>query len=295
MANTHAIRSLSGELSRLAMFRLSILSLTLFAFIVAACDLPPGESASASEWVISSFPESGDSDVSRIGTMAIELDRRVYPRSVSRDSVQISSGEIFSWLHVYFEPVTRQIVIGLFSEHPMRPFVTYRLVVQGLVDLDGETQPEMHQVIFRTGSRLEETIPTPSAEWSRIDAIFKRSCAHTNCHAGSIPALGLSLSSAIGVQQTAIGAPSNEIPKNMISVEGARGLFSFSSFRIIDVDVSFGQPAGSYLMYKVLGDSHIVGQTMPPPDSNLPQLDREELEALSAWILLGATTRPQPQ
>lgn len=273
------------------MYRRFILPLALFSLIVMACDLPPEESSLTSEWVVSSFPESGDTDVSRTGTMAIELDRRVFPDSVTRDTVQISSGEIFSWLLVYFEPVTQQIVIGLYPDRPLKPFVTYRLIVQGLVDLDGETQPETHQVMFRTGSQLEETIPAPFAEWSRIDAIFQQSCAHANCHAGSTPALGLNLSNAIGVRQTAIGASSSELPKNMISAEGADGLFSLSGFRIIDVSVSFGQPASSYLMYKVLDDSHIVGRAMPPPDSDLPLLDRQELEALSAWILFGATTQ----
>jgi hypothetical protein len=277
------------------MYRLSVLPVVLFTLVVVACDLPPEESNSDSEWVISSFPENGDSDVSRIGAMTIKLDRRVYPQSVDRGSIQISSGEIFSWLYVYFEPVTRQIVIGLYPDRPLKPFVTYRLVVQGLVDLDGETQPEMYQVLFRTGSRLDEPILVPAVEWLRIDAILKRSCAHANCHAGSTSALGLDLSSATQVRQTAIGASSNELPSNMISAEGARGLFSFSGFRIIDVGVSFGQPASSYIMYKVLGDSHIVGHAMPPADSNLPQLDREELEALSTWILYGAITQPEAQ
>jgi len=274
------------------MYRLSIVPFASFALVVAACDVSPEESTSNSEWVVSSFPENGDYDVSRIGTMAIKLDRRVYPNTVDRGSVQISSGAIFSWLNAYFEPVTKQIVIGLHPDRPLEPFATYRLIVQGLVDLDGVTQPELYQLLFRTGSRLDETIPSRTAEWSKIEAILKRSCAQTNCHAGSNPVMGLDLSTLLGVQQTAIGAPSNQLPKNTISAEGASGLLSFSAFPIIDVSVSFGQPAGSYLMYKVLGDSHIVGHSMPPPDSSFPKLEREELEALSLWIRFGAITQP---
>lgn len=277
------------------MFRLSALFFLLFDLVAVACDVPPDESASNGEWVVSSFPKDGDSDVSRTGSMTVELDRRVYPQSVDRGSVQISSGEIFSWLYVYFEPVTRRIVVGLYPDRPLEPFVTYRLAIQSLVDLDGKIQPETYQLLFRTGSRLEESIPVPAVEWKTVDEILKRSCTHESCHGGSTPALGLDLSSASGIRQTAIGAISNEFPKNMASAEEVRGLFSFSGFRVIDVGVSFGRPASSYLMYKVLGDPHIVGYSMPPRDSNLPRLEREELEALSAWILYGAPTRTEAQ
>jgi hypothetical protein len=224
--------------------------------------------------------------------MAVELDRRVSPQSVHRGAVQISSGEIFSWLYLYFEPVSSRIVVGLYADRPLEPFVSYRLLVQDLVDFDGNVQPERYQVLFRTGSRLEESIPWPSVSWSGIEAVFKRSCARANCHTGSTPALGLDLSSAKGIQQTAIGVRSNELPMNNISAEGARGLFSFSGFQIIDVGISNGRPASSYMMYKVLGDSHIVGYAMPPSDSDLPQLERDELEAMSTWILYGASTEP---
>jgi mono/diheme cytochrome c family protein len=49
-----------------------------------------------------------------------------------------------------------------------------------------------------------------------------------------------------------------------------------------------GEPASSYLMYKVLADDHIRGEPMPPSG---PRLDAEELELLASWIRSGAPAR----
>lgn len=263
--------------------------------VAEACDVPHESSSSDSEWVVSSFPADGDRDVSRLERMEVELDRRVHPNSVHRGSVEISSGVNFSWLSAYFDLVTQKIVIGLNPDYPLRPYVTYRLSIRELVDLDGNTQPESHQVIFRTGSRTDVSIAWPRVEWSEVQRIFSKSCSGASCHGGSTPAMGLDLSNATRIEQTAIGAFSRELPTHMVSAEGARGSYSLLAFRIIDVGVINGRPASSYMMYKLLDDSHIVGNAMPHPDAKTGQLEREKLEAISTWILFGAVMQPESE
>jgi hypothetical protein len=267
----------------------------LFLFLIGGCDVdPPGVSAER-DWVVSSLPADGDRDVSRLGRMAVTLDRRIYPQRVDRSTVYVVSGEIFSPLVAYFEPVTKRVMIYFYPQYPLSPLTTYRLIVEDLVDLDKNTQPESYQVIFRTGSRIDETIPWPQVEWKDIYPIFQRSCANGACHGASTAAMGLDLSSAAGIERTAIGALSRQIPTNTTSSESARGVLSFSGFRIIDIVGVAGRPASSYLMYKILGDSHIMGNAMPPSDANVPGLNREELEAISNWILYGAMMDSETQ
>jgi hypothetical protein len=269
---------------------LSSLHTLLVSFLLGGCDVAPQESSTERDWVVSSLPANGDRDVSRLGRMAITLDRRVYPQRVDGSTVRIVSGDVSSQLVVYFEPVTKRIMMYFYPQYPLEPFTIYRLVVEDLVDLDKNTQPESHQIIFQTGSRLDETIPWPQVEWKDIHSIFQRSCAVGTCHSASTAAMGLDLSSATGTKRTAIGASSRQLPTNATPSESVRGALSFSGFRIIDVAVVTGRPASSYIMYKLLGDSHILGNAMPPSDADVPRLDRDELEAISNWILYGAQT-----
>ena len=106
--------------------------------------------------------------------------------------------------------------------------------------------------------------PDPSATFSRVQSqIFTPSCALSGCHAGSAPKRGMDLSA---------GAAYSMIVR-VASVESTR------------LRIAPGDPAGSYMVSKIQGDSTISGGRMPfggpylPPDKEKPLVD---------WVRRGA-------
>jgi hypothetical protein len=264
--------------------------LWVLLFGVVGCDVPPGAQTDEIQWDISSSPKAGAQGVKRFGPIWIEFDRRILPHSLQTGSLELKSGEVRTRYQTLLDPVSRTIHLQLNSRFPLEPEVTYRLAVDSLTDLDGVSQDEPYEIYFRTGTELGEAESIPQVDWPTVEPVFSASCALATCHGSKSPVLGLNLSSAAGVAQTAIGARSRQLPSDLISAEGARGALSLAGLRIIEAQWGVGQSASSYLMYKVLRDPHILGDSMPPPDSSVQPLSKRELTALSHWILSGAPT-----
>jgi len=270
----------------------------VFAFVILlslemGCDVPPEGNEPDVEWVVSSYPSNGDKQVPRLGWMWMELDRRVLSATVDRESVRLDSGISSVFLYLLFEPVSRQILIRQHSGSPLVPMTNYRLSVQNLIDLDGNVQPEPHEVFFRVGRQEGEIlIPEPISWELDMAPLFQERCATKGCHSSPAQAAGLDLSSARGIQRTAIGIQTRQLSSGMTSQEGERGARFLTGLPIIDVVGAVGVSANSYLMYKVMADSHILGQPMPPPDSGLERLSQDEQLTVSIWILSGAPTKP---
>ena len=93
--------------------------------------------------------------------------------------------------------------------------------------------------------------------------IFTPRCALSGCHGGGAPAEGMSLAADL-IAANIIGVTSNEQP----------------DLKRIDP----GNPAGSYLLKKVIG-TDIVGSQMPLSGGPLSQ---EQIDRISAWIQDGA-------
>ena len=137
---------------------------------------------------------------------------------------------------------------------------------------------------FTTGSELG-TAPRPEpADIPRALELLRVRCASSGCHAAPLPAAGLDLGNARGIEAT-VTRMSGELELEGVAAQGAAGALWLPATRIVDVTAGIGDPARSYLMYKVLGDSHIVGERMPPTG---PRLSANELALLAAWIELGA-------
>jgi hypothetical protein len=96
--------------------------------------------------------------------------------------------------------------------------------------------------------------------------------------------VGLDLSSRAGIERTAIGVRASKLA-GTTGDEGARGALQLAGMNIIDVVAGRGSPATSYLVYKVLGDPHVLGERMP---EGRPPLSEAELRMLSTWIAQGA-------
>lgn len=133
---------------------------------------------------------------------------------------------------------------------------------------------------FATGERAEGAEPTGQTPWEPVAALFAARCV-TGCHGGDRPAMGLDLGSAEAVRATAIGVPAVQTgDREAVPIRGLAGL------PIIDALPGGGRPATSYLVYKMLGDEHVLGEAMPPEGATI-----EEARLVADWILAGAPTR----
>ena len=253
---------------------------------ILGCDLPLEVDSPGGPVVLDSDPGEGEVDVDRGVVFRAWLDRAVYPRDVHRGHVSVQSGSRGVFLAPSFDPIDRVLVLRN-AGVPLDPAVVYRLRVDGIRDLDGNTMAAPFEIAFRTGE-LAGTEPTPApVDYARVAPILE-GCAALGCHSADAPALGLDLSSPEGIRTTAIGVVAEQ---TRVGTQGERpwhGAASLDGLALIDVVGGVGRPARSYLLYKVLGESHTGGDRMPPePD---PPLDPAALRTLSDWILAGAPT-----
>jgi hypothetical protein len=188
---------------------------------------------------------------------------------------------------VRFDPVERAILATSFDDRPLEPNVVYRFTVDGVRDLDDRQIETEYVARFRTGADVGEPPLSPSATWEEVAPIFEARCATAGCHVADGAPYGLDLSSPEAIRATAIGRRS---PRGGgATSEANRGSIFLGALSIIDVIGGVGRPDGSLLIYKVLGDPHVLGERMPPADAG-EALSHEEIATLSAWILAGART-----
>ncbi|HEX7477988.1 MAG TPA: Ig-like domain-containing protein [Polyangiales bacterium] len=255
----------------------------LLWFSLLGCDFAvPARDGAA--WHLSSTPADGAQAVSRASRIVVSLDREVVPQSVGHGSVALRSGAVAAAVTLRLQPVDRELWLDIDPHEPLDPEVSYRLEIDGLVDLDGQPQPEPYRATFRTGTGLGAHAADGPFDPAEIRALFTQRCAQASCHGGSNPASGLDLSSAAGIRATAIGVRSQG-PAGTTSEEGVRGALWLTGLRIVDIVAGRGQPATSQLVYKLLGDSHVVGERMPPTGA---PLSLAQLREISAWIEAGA-------
>lgn len=261
--------------------------LGLVLLFAAACDIDAAEAGTES-WSIESTPADATRDVARAESLRVQLDRRVLPRSVV-GAVRLRSGAFEPPLELRYELLHREILVIFPAWAPLAVETSYRLEVAGLVDLDGLSQPNEHTAYFRTGSELGEPPPLAAApDVADVLQLLAERCASSGCHVEPALAAGLDLASASGIERSAFGTSAQLELGTLGEQQGAAGVLWKPATRIIDITAGRGDPASSYLMYKVLGDAHIVGDVMPPRGSRLQQA---ELTLLSDWIRSGAPTR----
>jgi hypothetical protein len=260
------------------------------SWVPAGCAFGGPESDASSTWTVSSIPADGARDVARSGRFVVQLDRRVTPRHGEHGWASLRSGTSSVPGRPSYDPLTQQIWIDVDPRTPLAPATTYVLRVEGLVDLDGVEQDAPFTARFTTGREsvdaaaesVVDVMDVPDAQ--AVLTLLRTRCGQHGCHGGPAPATGLDLSSPQGVANTAIGALSSR-SLGTVGEEGADGSFWLEGLRIIDVAGERGDPARSYIVYKVLGDPHVLGEPMPPVG---PPLERREIAAISAWIRAGA-------
>ena len=103
--------------------------------------------------------------------------------------------------------------------------------------------------------------PSPIDFCSQVLPIFSSKCGTSVCHAGSLPAEGLQLTTGQGILATAIGRASQESntgSRASVSQPQAGGLFGVDMAIVAAAD-----PGDSWVLYKML-------MAVPPPCSSVP-------------------------
>ena len=245
------------------------------ALQIAGCHPPPPRPGDGGPVVITTDPADGATDVSRRLAIRVFYDRPLSPRALVAGTVILRSGDRGISVRVAVDPARQMLEAR--PESMLDPEIDYRLEVAGLDDIDGFAG-EPVVVHFSTG--LDTTpAPEPGATWREVEDIFAATGC-TGCHAGEAPLMGLDLSSAEMARATAIGVPAREVAARGEVGPHVSGLVGLSR-------IDPGRPDRSYLVYKRLGDPHILGGRMP---FELPPLDPDDIATVIRWIRVGAPT-----
>jgi hypothetical protein len=123
-------------------------------------------------------------------------------------------------------------------------------------------------LLYLGSRRVSSTILPQARLASRVAPILTASCAVTACHAPPFLSEGLDLATEAGLRDRVAGVASHQSPFPLVAP---------------------GRPSASYLFRKVAGthlDAAGSGDRMPMGE---PPLADEDLDAIRAWILEGAT------
>jgi hypothetical protein len=256
------------------------------AVLLAGCsaDVPGWD---GSQWRMSSTPDDGATGVDRQARIVVDLERLPLLNTINTSTVHLHAGVIDAWVDISLRPVTRQL--WLTPRAPLEPDTQYELAIQGLNDLDGEGPPEPFRTHFTTGRALGQPATEPLVDAAKAVKLLAANCAGASCHGGDDPADGLDLASATGIEATAKNHIATQAYVGTPDGANKVGTLFVASPLIIDSAGDHGEPARSYLVYKMLADPHIVGDPMPPPQHR-PLLTRADVQMVADWIHVGAPT-----
>ncbi|MCC7537833.1 MAG: hypothetical protein IT379_16535 [Deltaproteobacteria bacterium] len=263
----------------------------LAVIALAACDLPPDDPARdpGPPALLASFPERDAVDVPRRLVLRFELDRQLDPRSVSRNTVALVSGDGAVLLTTRYDIVDSAIEARAFRGGPLVADVRYRAVVDAIRGASGGELEEPITIPFRTATDDNALPPDDApAAWSEVGPLLAARCGGQGCHGGDRPAMGLRLDTAEGVRETARGVAAIQTAgprEGDISLGVLLGRPALARIEIIGDE---GRPEHSYLMLKVTGHEWAHGERMP---RGADPLTRDEQRLLQSWIRAGAPTR----
>lgn len=248
---------------------------------VAGCDVGP--TSVERPWALDVVLDEAER-VPTGGPIRVALDRRLSPWSIDRGTVGLSSGAVGEFVFPWFDPLTNELVVEL--TRPMLANTAYVLTLGGLQDLDGFALDTPKRILI-VSSAMPTDLPPPVTRvgFSEVSELFVARCAGASCHGAAEGAAELVLEGARGIAATAKGRLSpqsssgRELPESR-----AAGLVDLA---IIDDEGASSSVSFSYLIYKVLGDQHVLGERMPPPSTG-DSLASDELALIARWIRTGA-------
>lgn len=259
--------------------RIARLSFALCLAVALGCDV--GASVDPRPWDIRLLAQA-DGSVSRWGPVRFQLDRPVSSYSVDRGSVRLSSGAVVEFVSLWFDPLTDQLVLDL--SRPLLVDASYVARLAGLADLDGAWLDPPQQLLVRPVDS-DRPVPAEAVSFDSVLPILMLRCAGSGCHDAGARAADLVLSDAAGIRDTALGHTSRQVDSpNAAADPDAAGLIELPIIDSAGVSTSVSR---SYLIYKVLGDPHVLGERMPPESAG-PALSADDTQLLARWIMAGA-------
>lgn len=247
--------------------------------LLAGCDLGSPDSEEAWQVEVVSEP---DGSISRFGPILVETGRQLSPWSVDRGTVRLTSASVGELVFPAFDPIAERLEIDL--ARPLLEDTSYLLRLEGLRDLDGTALTEPIQLLLHASdaSRVEAREPV---QLERVLTLLKSRCADGGCHDAKSRASGLVLDSVAGIRTTALDTVSSQsLSPSRVPERRGEGLVDLA---IVDSQGGTAGVSRSYLIYKVLGDTHALGEAMPPARAGPPLTD-EETDLLASWIADGA-------
>lgn len=228
-------------------------------------------------------PSDGQTNLPVSLTVQLYFDALLDPATLSSESVLVRSGALNLAVSSYFDPVRHAVVIrpmetasvSFFAGY--REFTRYYIETKKIYGLWGQAAPDFTSW-FETGDDLLESTAMAQGTWQEVRPLLQARCASLGCHAPSNPVLGLDLSSAEGIAATALNHKPKQLPMSKLFA-------AMPDMSIIKIEAGVGDPARSYLLYKIIGDMHAAGDPMPP---NPPPLSIQEQQAVSDWVAAGA-------
>lgn len=216
--------------------------------------------------------------------MRVRFDRLLAPNSIDRARVRVTTGGLQAFAGLRYDLVSREVALFP-NPNDLRPGLEYVFTVDvGLRGWDGSALPRPVEVRFRPTVR--EAVPprrVPSLR-GEVAPLLAARCADAGCHGGAEPAMGLDLSSAESIRDTAVG---------VLARERGGGAFledldpRWSTLPRVDPGIApqQGRPEYSYLLYKLLGDGPVWGARMPRGRAPLTE---DETRLVADWIAAGA-------
>ncbi len=277
--------------------------------------------------LVASFPFSGQgtectsSDAPECGVptntaITLRFDRYLRPASAARQSIRLYTGDPGNGaglLRPEYDMVERVVVYRLTSALEPGTLYTVELVSPsesssfGFEAFDGAVleegaAPLKFNFFTRRSSEPVEQVPLediPSCE-RVVELLREAGCARGGCHGGAAPSMGLRLDSPESLVETAINRVAHETD---LGAQVGVPLRNPARFGVQMPVLDPGEPANSYLMYKLIrGErSHWVnvdepgacdtrypvalpGTCVPPPAS--------ELARLREWFVRGVPMPP---
>ena len=218
-------------------------------------------------------PSSGQENVNRLKVIRVTFDKHLNSRTLEQGSLSLYSGTpgktvVGRWMVSFYDPIHKQLVA--WPAGPMLRQSTWVIKLnKGIEGMNGSPVHPVELGWFRTGDDaiLETAFKIRSFE-REVRPIFEKYCV--SCHGGSGATIaGLDLESAEGIQETALNEP-------------ASGWQDW--FRITPT-----LPGESYLLFKIIGDENLPGETMPRSfgDEKPTRLSIKEQEVIMEWIAAG--------
>lgn len=243
----------------------STLALSVLACTVACTIESADLSVAAPVEIIDTLPVHLESDVYRDAPVSFWFSEPLDPGSIDSTPISVTSQQVRQGGSFRYDPLERRLTYtprGLY-----RSELAYDATLDETIrSLRTGALVEPTTITFITSS-LEQDIGDPLEPVdfeSEVLPLFQRSCAFSGCHAPPEAASSIDLSSTAGVSSSTIAA-------------SCRG---WPGWLVVDP----WSAAWSYLVYKLIDEETIRGNTMPPGVALPPS----EIETISRWIDLGA-------